>query len=61
MSWLATWDPDRGYGDVQPIDDLRPHAMGDERCWCRPTWDDNCLVHNSADRREEFERGRKVS
>lgn len=50
-----------GYMHVIPINDLREH---DEHgaCWCRPTiyHDDAIVVHNSMDRREEYERGRKV-
>jgi hypothetical protein len=48
---------------VIPIDDLREHTI-DGQCWCDakgnedepPVW-----THNSADRREEFELGRKTS
>lgn len=50
------------YMHVLPINDLREH---DEHsgCWCRPTLyhEDAVCVHNSMDRREEYERGRKVS
>lgn len=42
---------------VVPIDDLREHEMS-ERCWCKPVLDElGVLVHNSADRREFYERG----
>ncbi len=47
-------------GEVTPINDLREHVRG-ETCWCRPSWDEHILVHNSMDRREEYERGRKMS
>lgn len=56
--WLAELIGDTPH--VRPIDDLRPHDMT-EACWCKPFFDEHVLVHNSMDRREEFERGRKPS
>lgn len=41
--------------EVTPIGDTRDHTSG-EGCWCSPFDDDGVLVHNSLDRREEFER-----
>lgn len=46
-----------GILQVAPLNDLRPHEP-DERCWCRPTWDEgDFLVHNALDARERWERG----
>lgn len=48
---------------VYPVDDLREHNLSPE-CWCRPTRDEEhpgVWIHNSMDRREEYEQGRKVS
>lgn len=45
---------------VFPLNDFRLHQ--DEDCWCGAKLDDeNMLVHKSADGREEYEQGRKVS
>lgn len=42
---------------VFPLNDLREHDLS-ENCWCKPTLtEDGVLVHNSADRRELYERG----
>lgn len=51
---------------VYPVNDLKDHALTIETrggvfrspCWCKPsidTEDGSILVHNSMDRREEFE------
>lgn len=43
------------------MDDIRLHQLSKD-CWCRPTQDDDypeVWVHNSADGREPYERGRK--
>ncbi|HUY05022.1 MAG TPA: hypothetical protein VMV33_17220 [Rhodocyclaceae bacterium] len=61
MSWQAEFDAAAGFSAVWPLEDLRPHDPFSEACWCRPTWDERVLVHNSADGREEYERGRKPS
>lgn len=48
---------------VVPCGDLKRHQL-DPVCWCRPTIDDEdetMLIHNSADGREEYEQGRRVS
>lgn len=57
MTWLVT-PTDEGV-HVTPEEDLRDHPFS-MTCWCRPTRDDNVLVHHSMDRREEFERGERV-
>lgn len=51
-----------------PVDDLRPHVVGGcplAECWCHPRVYDAFggihIVHNSLDRREEYEQGRKPS
>lgn len=42
---------------VMPLNDLREHELN-RSCWCRPTYDeeDNLIIHNSLDCREQFER-----
>ena len=47
---------------VYPTNDLREHETDGDSCWCCPVPDEefpNVLVHNSMDRREEYEEGRK--
>ena len=56
--WLALL-LDNGERHVVPINDLRDHYM--EACWCYPIDDEGVTVHNSMDRREEYEGGRKPS
>lgn len=45
-----------------PIDDVRGHHITSVDCWCRPFIDNDgnneVLVHQSADKREEHERGK---
>jgi hypothetical protein len=46
---------------VVPLNDLREHIASLD-CWCKPTEEDewpDVLVHNSMDRREEYEAGRE--
>jgi hypothetical protein len=59
--WVNREDDD-GYLHVLPIGDTRDH-IEELGCWCEPAHDEECdmVVHNSHDRREEFERGRKPS
>ena len=48
---------------IVPVADLREH-LSSPQCWCKPVQDDqdpNLWLHNSMDRREEYERGRKPS
>ena len=50
------------YFHVVPANDLREHALSIE-CWCNPTYHEeepSVIVHNSMDRREEYEQGRKM-
>lgn len=57
QGWTAYADPT----EVVPNNDLMPHISG-AGCWCKPKLDEEVLVHNSMDKREEYERGeRKVS
>lgn len=44
--------------EVVPVNDLRPHSIGDG-CWCDPHYDGGILVHNSMDCREAYERGER--
>jgi hypothetical protein len=54
---------------VHPLDDLRDHVTSGwpaNRCWCNPNVEEQdgggtLVVHNSMDRREEYEQGRKPS
>ena len=59
MMWEAVVY-DSGERHVIPLDDLRPHDHMPD-CWCGPRYDDGIWVHNAADRREEYERGRRYS
>lgn len=48
---------------VYPREDLRAHVLT-EGCWCCPVADaqePDVMIHNSMDRREEYEAGRKPS
>jgi len=56
VEWLAQDNPP----EVTPINDLRPHTVG-KRCWCKPFYDEDILVHNALDGRETLEFGRKMS
>jgi len=49
-----------GLPHVLPLGDLREHVTN-RPCWCGACEDDGVIVHNSMDRREEYERGRKAS
>ena len=45
---------------VYPIDDLREHEIS-VGCRCQPSEEgDGVVVHNSMDRREEYEAGNKT-
>jgi hypothetical protein len=46
---------------VYPINDLREHITDGVECWCRPEYDEdeNLVIHNSADGREQFETGER--
>lgn len=47
---------DEGHIHVYPINDLKEHVLEGLTCWCRPEEnDDGVIVHNSLDRREEYE------
>ncbi len=47
---------------VYPINDLRDHDVeGGVGCWCKPLEDEEgIIVHNSMDRREGYETGKKL-
>jgi len=45
---------------VVPLNDYRDHETS-HKCWCKPYEDDGLWIHNSMDRREEYEEGRKPS
>ena len=46
---------------VYPLNDLREHDIESPDCWCNPFYEDDILVHNSMDEREQYEQGRKMS
>lgn len=46
---------------IYPIGDLREHNTDGADCWCSPQHEGDMIVHNSMDRREEYEQGRKPS
>lgn len=59
---VTTQDDHCGNYHVYPVNDLKDHHC--ENCWCKPTVDHfspNLLVHNSMDRREEYETGKRKS
>ncbi len=44
---------------ASPINDTKPHENCED-CWCGPASDDGFVwVHVSADRREEYEQGKR--
>ena len=47
---------------IVPINDLRPHKTSMD-CWCKPKRDEeesNVIIHNSMDKREEYERDERA-
>lgn len=50
---------------VYPLNDFRPHEIDGKSCWCNPSTEyiesGAIVTHNSMDRREEYEEGRKMS
>lgn len=50
--------------EVWPINDTKQHKLTadvrmNEECWCNPFYDEyGILIHNSDDKREEYERGK---
>ena len=59
MAWESV-STGPGIRHVVPLGDLKPHELSDE-CWCLPREDagDAIWVHNSMDRREDYETGRR--
>lgn len=51
----------RAFVHVYPLNDFRDHETEGTTCWCKPEIDEETVVHNSMDRREEYENGRKMS
>ena len=58
IGWALMTDP----LEILPFNDTHKHSAG-ITCWCRPIEnDDDVIVHNAADRREDYiERGRKMN
>jgi hypothetical protein len=48
---------------IYPTNDIKPHNTDDGECWCNPTIDeeDNLVIHNAMDQREQYEEGRLPS
>lgn len=41
---------------VYPVNDLKEHVFDGLKCWCRPQEnEEGVIVHNSLDRREDYE------
>lgn len=47
---------------IVPTKDLKEHKL-DCDCWCNPTLDEEIMlaIHNSADNREAFETGKRLT
>lgn len=45
---------------IVPVNDMHDHALHAD-CWCQPHLDHELMIatHNSADRREDFESGKR--
>lgn len=56
-------DTNSGTHHVYPVNDLREHETDGKPCWCNPRIEEDgmLIVHNSMDKREEYEQGRKPS
>lgn len=50
------WQVYESFPEVAPINDLKPHEIGNFECWCHPCTDGDVIVHNAMDGREAFER-----
>lgn len=49
------------YQHVYPVNDLRPHDTDNgAECWCKPTIEDDVVIHNSLDGRELIETGERM-
>lgn len=57
------------FPETYPLNDLREHDLAVHRalesesglmrlCWCHPYMDGEVIVHNSLDRREDYENGK---
>lgn len=59
-TWTNIFLQDKEEIHVLPVNDLRDHEETAD-CWCRPRREDDAygvIIHNSMDRREEYENGR---
>lgn len=47
---------------VYPLNDLKPHVLDQDVCWCKPIRDEEsgAWIHNSMDKREDYENGEKM-
>ncbi len=46
---------------VFPVNDLMPHNTDNGAgCWCKPTIDNDVVIHNSLDGRELIETGERM-
>lgn len=48
---------------IYPCEDIKPHVTDGGECWCNPTIDeeDDIVIHNAMDQREQYEEGRLPS
>ena len=57
LGW-SHWEAPNGIVHIMPERDSREHIFNTE-CWCKPSLEDiddrKCYVHNSTDRREDYE------
>jgi len=45
---------------IYPVEDLKPHDLEGDTCWCDPCVEDDLVIHNAMDERETYEQGRKL-
>lgn len=62
MTWQCVECDNTLMTHVVPVNDLREHQIT-RYCWCSPFRDCtySVYIHNSMDKREEYEQGRKSS
>jgi len=45
---------------IYPVEDMKPHVLDGDTCWCCPCVEDDLVIHNAMDERETYEQGRKL-
>lgn len=51
---------DRMKQHIYPVEDLKPHDLEGDNCWCQPCVEEDLVIHNAMDERETYEQGRKL-